>query len=242
MGWNDKDSKINPWITEMTKEEKKLLNEEGQKSYQKLHLGEFNVWPTPKAGESLVIKNESDEVIEVVQPTSFTMIDTPKPFGDVMREFNESAKTLQSIDQAIEKAKIILGIDEGSKAGDKAIVSIIQDGKYNIIGESIELSIPEGWNTKVVKAIQIGDLAVVMSEGEEHCIAHVPTQTWFDNAIPDGSYSVEQYCLWAWKVQQDYKNLWEYCQRFTNINYKEIGNDILKDIQQHCLSIKVEND
>ncbi len=177
--------------------------------------------------------------------------DTPKPFGQVMKEFNEEAdKSIKTIDHynlAIEEQKIlnkpqiIIGVDEGSKDGDKTIVTLVKDGFYNVIGEDIELRIPEGWNEVIVKAIQIGDLAVIKSE-DKHCIAHVPTQTWFDNAIPDGEYTVEQYCLWAWKVQQATGPNWTALREYNNSNYKELhGSLILEQIKCHCLSVPVSD-
>lgn len=199
--------------------------------------------------------HNSPEFIEKVNKEWAKTFDTPKPFGQVMKEFNEEA--LKKLEQAsyakeheeingginpialgVREDLIIVGVDTGSPSGDKTIVSIRQGNKILCIGEDIEIHIPEGWNDVIVKAIQIGDLAVVTSDNE-HCIAHVPTQTWFDNAIPDGEYTVEQLCLWAWKVQQCNWSYWAELHVHTNQTYKELPKSLLKSFKSCCLSVPV---
>lgn len=212
--------------------------------------------------------------------SSWDIIYTPKPFGQVMKEFNEEAekeiRNVTGIDKinppiipdvfmkaaetdwnehqeingginqvalgVKDRTGIWVGVDKGSD--DKTTYAIWQDRKCLCIGEDIELLIPEGWKDKIVKAIQIGDLAVITSEDEEHCIAHVPTQTWFDNAIPDNigseeGYTIEQLCLWAWKVQQDKLNLWKLIAVHNNASYKTIDKHILNKVREWCLSVSV---
>ena len=101
--------------------------------------------------------------------------------------------------------------------------------------------------TLKLKVLRILDLAVIISgDPEDHCIIHVPTLTFFDNAIPDGEWNLDQLCLWAWKAQQEqYPGdvgfpLWEMISTYSNKTYKNIPENVLNILRQHCLSIKVE--
>lgn len=114
------------------------------------------------------------------------------------------------------------------------------------VGNEVTLTIPlNAWVTKSVKAIQVGDLAVVLfSENFDWLIIHVPTLTRFDNAIPDcippaEGWEEEQLVRWCWKVQQELYNDWQYLRTLNNSNYK--GDYAAKEaIKTHCLSIGVE--
>lgn len=164
--------------------------------------------PWPKSATDLEQTNKDIEQYPIIQ--------TPKPFGEVMKEFNEEA--IKSI----------------TETGQQILTKALE-----IKADEIELAIPEGWTAKTVKAIQIGDLAIVTTEDEERCIAHVPTQTWFDNAVPDGEYTVEQLCLWAWKVQEYCIVFFDKLKNYNNETYKTIDKVYLERFKTCCLSVPV---
>lgn len=168
--------------------------------------------------------------------------DTPKPFGEVMREFNRNANESITVVNETNQPQVIIGLDQGSPDGDKAIVSIVQNGKYHLIGESVTLSIPNGWKNTEVKAIQVGDLAVHDAiEGHEDSwqVTHVPTVTEFDNAVPEAQCTQEQLLMWCWKVQQEKKDAWSILAKYDNNNYKVIPPNVLNEIKQWCLSVSL---
>lgn len=171
-------------------------------------------------------------VIENAQPA--------KPFGQVLKEHNEAAEaSMKPV-----KASLAIGIDWGSE--DKTAVAITQADNIIYSSEAKELKIPDGWNNITLTCIPINDLAVILNgDPEDHCIVHIPTLKFFDNAIPeyigDGQgYTIEQLCLWAWKVQLTDRIYFKEMAKYDNSNYKDIDKAMLSNLQQYCLSIKVE--
>lgn len=169
------------------------------------------------------------------KPTVITQ--ETRPYSEILREHNQAAEASMK-DKP--HAEFAIAIDWGKD--DQTAVVIKQGDKILCMSESVELNIPSGWNTFKANAIQIGDLAVVIitNDPEDHCLVHVPTQTWFDNAVPDGEWKVEQLCLWAWKVQQDKDDLWVDFRAYTNMNYKTISLYNLNVLREYCLLVKVE--
>lgn len=105
---------------------------------------------------------------------------------------------------------------------------------------TLNISLDNGWTTKALKAIQVGDLAVVsFAENFDWLVVHVPTQTKFDGAIPDGDYEEDELINWCWKVQRR-KDLFELINGYNNSNFKEIPKFILNDIQDYCLFVAVK--
>lgn len=171
------------------------------------------------------------------------IIDVPtKPFGQVMKEFNEEAElkiNKNSWGETWDKSNFIIGVDKGSK--DTTVVGLHDGNKLNIIGESVELTINTGpWKSKTVQAIQIGDLAVYFGDEEDvGLVIHVPTLTRFDRAIPDGEWTQDQLISWCWKVQQGLYNDWQFLRSLNNKTYRE-DFAAKEAILNHCLSIGVE--
>lgn len=135
---------------------------------------------------------------------------------------------------------------EHNKRGEDLIKAasqmLAQPNTVAVPTEEIELSIPinGGWDKVTVKALKIGDLAIIISgDPEEHLVVHVPTLTWFDNAIPDGEWTQEQLILWVQKVQQE-KELFGLISQYDNSDYKAIPKNILEMLKEHCLSVNIK--
>lgn len=143
----------------------------------------------------------------------------PKPFGQVMKEFNEDAA------------------DKITKSGQENL-QVLFEAKSVIL----QIPIKGGWQTRTINAIQIGDLAVCFDNEDEEIglVTHVPTLTRFDNAIPDGEWTQEQLIRWCWKVQQKFKEAFNYLNALNNSTYKTADESALNIIKTNCLSVGVE--
>lgn len=141
----------------------------------------------------------------------------PKPFGQVMKEFNEGAA-------------------EGITKSGQENLQVLFEAK----SVTLQIPIKGGWQTRTINAIQVGDLAVCFDNEDEEIglVTHVPTLTRFDNAVPDGEWTQEQLIRWCWKVQADRPLWWEELKLFNNKNYKECP--FLQDLKAFCLSVGVE--
>lgn len=135
--------------------------------------------------------------------------------------------------------------EESKAEAGKKLLEIVNSELWKVSSESVTLTIPldGGWNTKTVKAIQAGDLAVVsFSEEWDWFVIHVPTLTRFDMALPEKDQWTESELLaWCWKIQQfNVDTWWKELATYTNKTYTRLhGSKLLEDLQDYCYSVKV---
>lgn len=91
-----------------------------------------------------------------------------------------------------------------------------------------------------VQGKKIGDLMVYEWKGYWY-VAHIPTETRFDSAVPDGEWTEEQLIKWCKKVQEINKPLFEILATATYETYSSVEFDEARDtLKEFCLNMSVE--
>lgn len=112
-----------------------------------------------------------------------------------------------------------------------------EEVKINYISEptliELELFVP-----CEVQGEAVGDLMVYGWRGEWY-VAHIPTETRFDKAVPEGDWTKEQLVIWCSKVQTFNVSGWKEMSKYTDETYSDMSDVLKRVIKEHCLSIGV---
>lgn len=126
---------------------------------------------------------------------------------------------------------------------DKTVVNVAREGhltSLEVKTMTLELMRKDGWPV-TISAMQVGDLAIHddVNTPETWMITHIPTLLSFNSALPDGNYVEEDLIKWCAIVQTNHRNGWDYLRKLNKNDKQYADVDILRTIQNWCLSVKV---